>query len=111
MLEKTITANNKVRLNPQYVLISGVDANNVPRLFRTKPDGTLALGGLTLPDWDEFSLDYYATPLKTNLKTVIYLVGVPLGVPLEVARIELTYVGGGLVENDVLVGGVLTIVP
>lgn len=110
MLEQTLTANNKVRLNPQYVLIAGADADKIPRLIRTRPDGTIAMGGAGLPDWDTFLLEYYPTPLKTNLKTVTYQKNVPSGLAV-VATIELGYVGGGLVENDVLIAGVVTITP
>jgi hypothetical protein len=93
MLEKTITSNNKVRLNPQYPIVAGVDKDNVPRLLRTDDDGRIDLGGVILPEWDSVVLAYFTS--TNNVQTAIYkLVGV------EVARFTFTYVGGGAADND-----------
>lgn len=43
MLEQTLTNNEKVRLNPQYPVIAGIDLNAVPRLIKTDENGYLIL--------------------------------------------------------------------
>lgn len=103
MLEKTLTGNAKVRLNPQYVAVAGVDDDAVPRILHTDKDGNLILGGgPALPTWETFDLEYWGA--TNNLKTVIYKVA-----SVEVARIALTYRSGGAADNDLLAGGTLTI--
>jgi hypothetical protein len=103
LLEKTLTANNKVRLSSQYHAVAGVDENAVPRILLTDDQGRLILGGgAALPEWETFELEYWG--LTNNLKTVIYKVGTE-----EVARIALTYRSGGAADNDLLSGGTLTI--
>jgi hypothetical protein len=99
LLQKTLTANNKVNLSSQYVAVAGVDKNAVPRILRTDEKGGLLLGGSgALPTWETFSLEYFGT--TNNIARVIYRVGID-----EVARVELTYRAGGAADNDILTGG------
>lgn len=99
MLEKTITGNNKVRLQIEYPIVAGVDKDQVPQLFKVDENGALQvadMGGPALPAWDTVLLSYYDAG-KTNLQTAIYK---KAGV--IVATITLQYAGGGLVANDAL---------
>lgn len=103
MLELTITGNNKVRLSSLYYLLAGKDKDSVPRLVLTDEQGRLILGGAAaLPEWQTFDLEYWGA--TNNLKTVIYKVA-----GVEVARVALTYQNGGAANNDLLIGGILTI--
>lgn len=101
MLELTITGNNKVRLNPQYPLIAGVDKDNIPRLIRADADGRLDLGGVIIPEFDTFVPAYVGS--TNNIATVIYKKA-----GTEVARWTFTYVGSGAADNDRISSGVFT---
>lgn len=103
MLEKTLTGNAKVRLNPQYVAAAGQDKDAIPRILATDEQGRLILGGgAALPEWETFDLHYWGS--TNNLKFAIFKVAA-----VEVARIALTYRSGGAADNDILTGGVVTI--
>jgi hypothetical protein len=102
--EKTLQGNHKVRLNTQYVAVAGKDRNAVPQILATDDQGRLILGGISLPEWQTFALEYWGT--TNNLKTVIYYYA-----EVEVARISLTYRSGGAADNDFLTGGEITLPP
>lgn len=102
MHEKTLQGNHKVRLSTQYQVVAGKDRNAVPQILATDDQGRLILGGISLPEWKTFALEYWGA--TNNLKTVIYYYDA-----VEVARIGLTYRSGGAADNDLLTGGALTI--
>jgi hypothetical protein len=99
-LEKTLTGNQKVRLNPQYPVVAGADSNNVPRFLRLDEDGRLDCG-VVIPAFDDFTVAYWTG--TNNIKTVIYTLE-----SNEVARWTFTYVGGGVADNDKLLRGSFT---
>lgn len=100
-LEKTLTANNKVRLSIEYPVVAGVDKDNVPQLLKLNPDGRLDLGGVILPKWDSFSIINYGA--TNNARYVIYFL-----TGIEVARWTLVYFGGAAADNDLISSGTLS---
>jgi hypothetical protein len=102
MLEQTLTSNNKVRLDPQYPVVAGVDDERVPQLLKVKSDGTIDLGGVTLPVWDTFATAYYGS--TNNVHTVIYTLS-----GNEVARWTFTYRNGAAADDDDIATGVFLI--
>src|SRR4051812_42314065 len=101
MLEKTITQNNKVRASTQYPIIAGVDKDNVPQLLRVKPDGTIDLGGVTMPVWETFQVNYIGS--TNNIGTVIFKVQ-----SNEVGRFTFTYRNGAAADDDDIATGAFT---
>jgi hypothetical protein len=101
MLEKTITANNKVRANPQYPIVAGVDKDNVPQLVRTTADGRLDLGGVALPAWDRFEVAFIGA--TNNVATVVYRLDGNL-----VGTWTFTYRHGAVADDDDVISGVFT---
>lgn len=100
MLEKTLTAGNKVRADPQYPVIA-VDKDNVPRFLLVKPDGTLDLGGVVIPKFDNFTIQYFGS--TNNVRYVIYTLA-----SVEVGRWTFVYAGSGAADNDKLTSGAFT---
>lgn len=101
-LEKTLTANHKVRINPQYPVVAGVDDDKVPRILKVDSDGRLDLGGITIPPWDQFEALYYGA--TNNVSRVTWKKD-----GNEVARFDLTYTGGAANDDDNIAGGVFTL--
>jgi hypothetical protein len=101
VLEQTLVSNNKVRLNPQYPVIAGVDENKIPQLLKVKTDGTLDLGGVTLPVFETFTVNYIGS--TNNIGTVIFYVQ-----SNEVARWTFTYRNGAVADDDDIMTGALT---
>jgi hypothetical protein len=101
MLEKTITQNNKVRASTQYPIIAGVDKDNVPQLLKVKADGTIDMGGVTMPVWETFEVQFYGS--TNNIHYVIFKVQ-----SNEVGRWTFTYRNGALVDDDDIATGGFT---
>ena len=99
MLEKTLEGNTKVRLNLQYPVVAGVDEGAVPQLLQVDQDGALKtsrIAGFAIGSYDRIDLSYVGT--TNNLaQAVYYKEGVILG------TITLTYAGGGVADNDLLI--------
>lgn len=103
MLEQTLTGNNKVQLDPFYPVIAGVDETRTPQLLKVNPDGTLVLGGLSLPAFDSLAVVYIGS--TNNIYTVTYsLTGTG-----QVAHWTFTYLGGGASNDDLLTGAAFAI--
>lgn len=106
-LEKTLTGNRQARLNPQYVMIAGIDDNDVPRFFKVTPEGSLtfSLGGIDLPAYDTILCAYWGDPGShtNNLHTAIFKLD-----GTEVGRWTITYVNGAVANNDDVLLAVFT---
>jgi len=101
-LEQTLTSNVKVRINPQYPVIAGVDKDRVPQLIKVKPDGTLDLGGVTIPPWDTIQVTYVGS--TNNVNQVIYKLS-----GNQVAHWAFTYLASGAANDDLLIGATFAI--
>src|SRR3984957_12432349 len=101
-LEITLTENNKVRINPQYPVVAGIDDLAVPHIIRTDANGRLDLGAVAIPPFDAVVIAYIGT--TNNIATGIYTL-----VNVEQARWTFTYLGGGVSNDDLITSAAFTV--